>query len=826
MKQKRTLGDILIDNRFYVVIAMVVLTIFFLYMSITRMTVKTIFSDLLPQNHAYINLHKEVRDKFGGANEVYVMVQVRDKEDGGQYKDIFNPETLTIVKNIEEEMLLVPGVDRNKIFSLASRRLKDFKVNASGFAYKEVMFPDVPKTPEGLEDLRKTVYGSPICYPGVVSFDAKKTLITADFFEDQLDYDVVFKKLHEMRKKYENNNNIVAISGEPMHLGYVSSYTSDVLKILGYTLVAMLALFFMFFRSKRGMIMPIVAGVMSAIWGMGFLSLAHFNLDPLVLVFPFLIGAMAASHTVQVVKRYEEEAFITGDGRQACKNTVNALLAPGFASIITDSAGIFIIALVPIPVLYKIGLSCAFWAFITVLVAFGFIPVLFSYMPLRVAKPGASRLDRVMRNIARWICGWGKYLVLAVAVLLTIWGATFFNKITVGSAIPGSEILWPWHRYNVDSFRIAFAMPRLSPLFIIAQGDEAQAVGGNPELWRDVNELTRYLQKLPGMRVITVLTCLTSIPQRNRSTINNNPNWYFNPANDDHLKLFYKGAVLNVPPGTMDKYIDTDEQAMNIIVLCRDKTTEGIKIVMDRVREFIAQKSKFGVRQQDVERHGIDKIIYALHTTLFAKPPEKLTEKPPVPGMPKAYYRLAAGAVGVQAAIDECLEVYSLWTFIFSMLICYLLVVGVFRSWICGFVCMLPIFISNALAFAVQCLSSPPIALTTATLPVASIGIGLGVDYGIYYVSRVIEEVRDHNRPLNDAIIESMASTGKAILYIGITLCAGIVFWFFSKMMFQAMMGFMLAIVLFVNMIGALTIIPAYIAIFKPGFIVNAAKKS
>jgi|GEM_PF-188732 len=824
MKMKKTYGDFIIDNRQYFVIVMIVLTIFFLYMCFTRLTVKTIFSDLLPKNHAYINLHNEVRNTFGGANEVYIMVQVRDKEDGGEYNDIFNTETLTIVKNIEEDLLNFPAVDRNKIFSLASRRLKDFKVDAAGFSYKEVMFPDVPTTPEGLEDLRKTVYGNPICYPALVSLDSKKTLITADFFEDQIDYTKVFQELKKLRAKYENKNNIIAISGEPMHLGYVASYVGDVLKILSYTLIAMAILFFIFFRSKRGMFMPIIAGIISAIWGLGFLSLERFNLDPLVLVFPFLIGAMAASHTVQVVKRYMEEAFKTGDNIQACKNTINALFAPGFASIITDSAGIFIISLTPIPVLYKIGLSCAFWAFITVLVAFGFIPVLFAYMPIRVAEEGKGFLDRVMRSIGWWLCSWGKYPVLALAVFLVVWGLSFVPKITVGSAVPGSEILWPWHRYNVDSFRITFAMPRLNPLFIIAQGNEAQAVGHNVELWKDVVELSRYLQKTPDMRVITVLHCLMSIPQRNRATINNNPNWYFYPTDVSQLRMLYKTAVYNAPPGTMDKYIDTDEMAMNIIVYCRDKTTETIRIVMERTIEFIQKYSRYGIREQDVQRQGVDRFIHWLNG-LFFKAPPRLQEKPPVEGMPRAYFRLAAGAVGVQAALNECLQVYSRWTFFFALLTCYLMVVVVFRSWMCGFVCILPIIISNSMSFAIQCMSKPPIALTTATLPVASIGIGLGVDYGIYLVSRVIEEMRKRQCSINEAIIEALGSTGKAILYIGITLCCGIVFWFLSKMMFQALMGMMLAIILFLNMVGALLIIPSYIALFKPKFILEAGQK-
>jgi len=609
-----------------------------------------------------------------------------------------------------------------------------------------------------------------------------------------------------------------------MHLGYVASYVGDVLKILGYTLAAMAVFFLIFFRSKRGMFMPILAGIISAIWGLGFLSLRRFNLDPLVLVFPFLIGAMAASHTVQVVKRYLEEAFKTGDNIQACKNTVNALLAPGFASIITDSAGIFIISLTPIPVLYKIGLSCAFWAFITVMVAFGFIPVLFAYMPIRIAEEGRGFIDRVMRAIGSWICRWGKYPVLAAAVFLVVWGVSYVPKVTVGNAVPGSVILWPWYRYNVDSFRITFAMPRLNPLFIIAQGDEAQAVGHNVELWKDVVELSRHLQRIPEMRVITVLHCLMSIPQRMRATINNNPNWYFYPTDVSQLRMLYKTAVYMVPPGTMDKYIDTDEKAMNIIVYCRDKTTDTIRIVMDKTIEFIQKHSRYGIREQDVQRQGVDRFIHWLHGHFVTAPP-RLEEKPPVEGMPRAYFRLAAGAVGVQAAINETLQVYSLWTFVFSMLVCYLMVVFVFRSWICGLICMVPILISNSMSFAIQCLSKPPIALTTATLPVASIGIGLGVDYGIYLVSRVIEEMRRRQCSINEAIIEALGSTGKAILYIGITLCCGIVFWFLSKMMFQAMMGLMLAIILFLNMVGALLIIPSTISLFKPKFILKAVQQ-
>ena len=117
-------------------------------------------------------------------------------------------------------------------------------------------------------------------------------------------------------------------------------------------------------------------------------------------------------------------------------------------------------------------------------------------------------------------------------------------------------------------------------------------------------------------------------------------------------------------------------------------------------------------------------------------------------------------------------------------------------------------------------LNNPPLPLTTATLPVASVGIGFGVDYGIYLVSRIIEEYKSSSS-LENAISIALGTTGKAIVYIATTLVCGIVFWFVSKLMFQALMGLLLAIILLLNMLGALLIIPSIIALFKPKFITN-----
>ncbi len=810
-------AEFIIGNRLIILSVITLLSLFFLYNAVTRLSVRTIFPDLLPKNHAYVNLHNEVRDKFGGANQVVIMVQVRDVEDGGKYEDIFNYETLSTVKAIEEEALKLNAVDRNKIMSLASRKIKDIHFDAAGMSVDAVMFPDVPDTPEGLEKLKRTVYGLPWCYPGLVSLDSKKTIITIDFFEERIDYKTVFNQLRDLRDKYENENIIIAIAGEPMHLGYIDYYVMDVVKILFYTVLAMMIVFYIYFRSKRGMFLPIVAAAVSAVWGLGFMGLMGFNLDPLVLVFPFLIAAMAASHSVQVIKRYKEEAYEAGNTVQACKNVIEHLFKPGFAGIITDSSGIIVIALTPIPILQKITLSCAFWAFATVLIAMILVPILLSFMPLKVSKEGEGFLDRLLFRTGKWITARGKYYIIAVSAVLLVWGGYYCNKIDIGSNVPGSEVLWPWHRYNVDSFRITFAMPLLNPLYIILQGDKPQAVGENPELWRELDRFMRHMRRTPGMRVIMTQSMLQQVAGRNKGVRDNDPNWLFMPSDDDQLRFCYKQVLFAGQPGEYDKYVDTDERAMNIIIFCRDKTADTIKVVIDRINDFIREESIFGKREDDVKREGFDRFVYWLDGFFREKPPP-IPEKPEIEGVNRVYYRLAGGAVGVQAGINEALTLYQIWTFILALLTVMILCTIVFRSPLAGIIIIAPLVLSNFLAFTFMAFSKPYIALTTATLPVASVGIGLGVDYGIYLVSRIVEEYKKKG-VVEDAICIALGTTGKAIVYIGTTLICGIVFWFISKMMFQALMGLLLAIILLFNMIGALLIIPSAIAIFKPKFI-------
>jgi hypothetical protein len=186
------------------------------------------------------------------------------------------------------------------------------------------------------------------------------------------------------------------------------------------------------------------------------------------------------------------------------------------------------------------------------------------------------------------------------------------------------------------------------------------------------------------------------------------------------------------------------------------------------------------------------------------------------PGPPGGKYVLAGGAVGTQAAIRETIADAQIWNLIFALGGVLVLVAIEFRSLTAGLILTIPLAISNYFTFALM--GAYHIGLTTNTFPVASVGIGLGVDYGIYFVGRLVEE-RKKGLDLSEAMYQSIITNGKSIIQIATTITIGLLLWVFSALKFQAEMGLLLAIILTLNMFGALLLVPAQICIFKPKFL-------
>ncbi|MCP4717439.1 MAG: MMPL family transporter [Deltaproteobacteria bacterium] len=670
-------------------------------------------------------------------------------------------------------------------------KMKDFSFSSGTMTIDPLMFPDVPKNEKEMERLRDKIYSNPRYYGPFVSFDSKKTLIVVDFLEEDIDYPVVFAALSRIREQTEDNNHIINIAGEPMHLGYIDHHTSQVLLILGCTVLGIIIMLFLYYRSIRAVFIPVISAVMSAVWGLGFMSLLGYSLDPLILVLPFLIALMTARHSMQCVSRYMEEYQREKNIESAAVKTIACMFLPGVTSIVTDALGIALVAIATIPILTKIAVTCSFWCVATVVLSVILTPLLVAcfpetermrkYIKRTVTNEKSGYRDKFLGGIGRWIPRRGKWYVAAVSILVVVIGWNYAAQVRVGDFMPGSSILWPFHRYNKDAFRITFSMPLLNPLYVILEGDDGvgyeEGRGGfvtRGTTLREMDRFQRYIMK--HERVMFANSIVNTVPGFLMSTYEDDPQWYHLPRADKVLHFITHRMLFSGAPGTWDKYVGMEDKYANIVIYCRDKMPKTTESVLQYIKDYIAE----------------------------------------TPGPPGGRYLLAGGAVGVQAGVRDVIADAQIWNLIFALGGVFVFCAINFRSITAGFILTVPLAVSNVLTFALM--GAYNIGLTVNTYPVASVGIGLGVDYGIYFVSRLIEEGRS-GADLDEAIYQTLRTNGKAIVQIATTLTVGLLIWIFSPLKFQAEMGALLAILLFLNMLGALFLVPTLACIIKPKFI-------
>ena len=183
-------------------------------------------------------------------------------------------------------------------------------------------------------------------------------------------------------------------------------------------------------------------------------------------------------------------------------------------------------------------------------------------------------------------------------------------------------------------------------------------------------------------------------------------------------------------------------------------------------------------------------------------------------GSDKVQFKLATGNVGVMAATNEAVSAaqFPMLLYVFAAIIVLCLVT--FRSLRATLCIVLPLALVSLLAYALM--SFLEIGLKVSTLPVVALGVGIGVDYGIYIFSR-FKSVYGEGKSLPEAYRETLTVTGNGVVFTGITLAVGVCTWIFSPLKFQADMGILLTFMFLVNMLGAIFLLPALAAFLLGG---------
>lgn len=765
------LGEWILRRRFAVLLWVGLITAFFGYFA-ARTELRTSFGDLLPQNHPFVKVAHEFDSSFGSVNNVSLMIEARRAT-------IFTPAILAKIARMTSRMDGVYGVQHGSVRSMANASY--FRPLAGGVILNAPIIRTLPTTQRQVDGIRSNVHKNPgVVFGRFVSLDDRAALIEASFLESRLDYRRIFNEIYQQVVRPERDRTVrIYVGGQPILYGWVYRYTPQIYRIFFITVLAVWLLLYLYFRDWRGALRPTISGVICAIWGLGFLRLLGFALDPLVLVIPFLITARAVSHSVQMHDRYYEEYYRLRDKEGAILSAFAELFVPSLSGILADALGVLIILLVPVLFLQKLALSASFWIGAIIVSELLLNPIVYYYLePPRIAV--IERRDRgwfkhLLDALAGRLLGRrGRIAVFATTAGLIVLCAFFFTGLKVGDPSSETPILWPNSPYNRAMAQIQDEFGAIEQFVVVCRLADRQALA-NPKLYHVMDRYERYMERDPAVgRCFSVADLLSNSGSALREF---QPKWNVLPTSQLATSQLLGGLLAGASPNSTAYIITPRRDATQVTVYCRDREGEDVQRVVMRTRKF------------------------------FSDPATRVKQVSFEPG---------AGIIGELAAANQEIVNNDVLLNLLAFATIYLIVLFTYRSFAAGLYLLFPLLLANAAINAFM--GARNIGININTLPVVTVGVGFGIDYSIYVVSRIIEELA-LGAELAAATHKAMITSGKAVAFTALTLVASVLFWYWSSIRFDAQMGVLLAVWMFVSMLGAMTILPVMIVTFRPAFI-------
>ena len=739
----------------------------------TGLRVDAGFTKLVPVEHEYMKTFLEYREEFGGADRVVIAVMARDG-------DMFTPEFFTALREVTDATFFLPGVDRAQVFSILTPNVRYIEVVEDGIAAGNVLPVDFEPTEAGFARVRENILKAGIV-GRLVANDFAGAIVAAKLQEfhpntgERLDYIDVARELERIRREAGAASNVdihvdLHVIGFAKMVGDIAAGAIRVMMFFGIAFLITALFVFAYTRSIRLTLPPLACSLVAVVWQLGGVTALGFGVDPMSILVPFLVFAIGVSHGVQMVSSVRAEVAGGASGLDAARASFRRLLLPGTVALASDSVGFITISFIEVQVIKEIAVTASLGVAAIILTNLALLPVLLSYFEpddgqRRAARARDQFLRPVWSRIARVARRGPAAAVIAVSLVLLAAGAHFAPQVRVGDEHRGVPELRADSVYNLDSAVITDRFEiGVDVLSVIAETEKDGCI--DFEIMRTLDDFEWRMRNVEGVQSVLGLAGVAR--NINASWNEGNLKWRTLPRNQYSLVQ----AVSPVP--TSSGLLNLDCSVMPVSIYTTDHKAETIERVIDAVKAFNAANRN-----------------------------ERIA------------FRLASGNVGVMAATNEEVEAsqFPILAYVYGAVIVLCLLS--FRS-ISATVCIIvPLAVVSLLAYALMALLQ--IGLKVSTLPVVALGVGIGVDYGIYIYGRLRTHLQE-GLDFAAAYERTLATTGAGVVLTGLTLAAGVATWIVAPLKFQADMGTVLTFMFLVNMVGAVVLLPALGAwLVRPG---------
>jgi len=754
------LERLLFNHRVLIVLACLAVTLV-LGLQATHLKLQASFEKMIPTRHPYIVNYLQNKGELSGLGDA-LRIAVEAKRGS-----IYDHSYMEVLRKINDEAILLPGVDRPYMKSLWTPNSRWSAVTEEGLDGGPVIPQHYDASPEKAQELKFNVQRSGEIGK-LVSLDARSSALHVPLVtrngEAEVDYADLARKVEQIRARYESPDIAIHITGFAKIAGDMLEGLREILMFFALAVAVATAAVLAYTRCARSTVLVVFTSMVAVTWQLGLLPLLGLSLDPYSILVPFFVFAIGMSHGAQKMNGIMQDIGRGEHRLVAARHTFRRLFLAGLTALLADAVGFAVLLVIDIPVIRDLAIAASLGVAVLVFTNLILLPILLSYAGV---SPAAAR--RALRLEAADAAGtrqrpWAALgvfatrraatAVIACAVVLAGLGWIGANSLKIGDLDAGAPELRATSRYNRDVAFMTRNFGASSDLFAVMVKSPDSACSRFDVLKR-VDALEWELRQLKGVESTNSLALLNRQVMVGLSE--GHPGWYDLPRNQDMLNTITSRAPKEL-------YND-DCNLLTLYVYLQDHRAETLERLTLAVENFAA-------------RHDDD----------------------------NARFLLAAGSAGIEAAtnsvVRQAWREMLLLVYAAVVILCFI----TFRSWRAVVVAVLPLMLTSLLAEALM--AKLGIGVKVATLPVIALGVGIGVDYALYILTVVLSGLRQ-GESLSTAYYRALVFTGKVVMLTGATLAAGVATWAFSDIKFQADMGILLAFMFLWNMLGALVLLPA-----------------
>lgn len=751
---------LIFSNRAVILALFALLTVFLGY-NASLIKPDASFERLIPLEHPFIvNMMENSNDLENLGNAIRVAVAVKEG-------DVFNKAYMETLSQITDELFYLPGVDRSSMKSLWTPNVRWVEVTEEGFQGGPVIPDGYDGSQASLNALRQNVLKSGQV-GSLVADNYKSTIIDVPLFETNpetgkpLNYKDFSLQLEEkVRTKYQelNPNVEIHIIGFAKKVGDliegIASIAMFALVTIGLTFVFLFA----YSRCFVGTLVPIFTSIIAVIWQLGVLKLLGYGLDPYSVLVPFLVFAIGISHGVQIVNQIAVEQAIGFNPLMSARLAFRSLVRPGILALLSDAIGFLTLLFIEIDVIKDLAVAAGVGVAVIIVTNLVLHPVIVSYVGLskgglRHAKYVETHGDKKWRVLSFM----AHPSVAPISVLIAILGCgigLYYQKdLRIGDLDKGAPELRPDSRYNLDNDFVISNYSTSSDILVIMVKTPKEMCS----TYEIMDVMDRVQWRLENTEGVQSTASLVTVSKLVTKALNEGSLKWFELSRNESI---INSSIQRAPSGM----VNSDCSMTPLIVYLNNHEADTLNRVVDTVEQLIEQY-----------------------------PSKNYT------------FLLGAGNAGVEAATNQVISEAKDRMLIAVYAVVAFMCLVTFRS-ISAVICVItPLMLTSVLAEALM--AQLGIGIKVATLPVIALGVGIGVDYGIYIYSQLEVKLRE-GLSLQEGYFQTLRTTGKAVCFTGITLGVGVFTWIFSPIKFQADMGILLFFMFLWNMVGSLWLLPA-----------------